>query len=129
MIAIDVIMKRKNNEEFDDDYTIPIASKYYHNVYSFFKNCIDQNIVLNAVCHPDYTHTRYYATSIENALSFQNAFTDTSAEFSIKNMWEENGFDISLSQNEIDFDTESWEIVKLIEPTGQIWGEISAPIG
>ena len=125
MIAIDVTMVTKNNEDFFVKDTIPIVSQSRDEVYDFFKNCIDKNLVINAVADIDVddlskNKTRYFSTTIENAQAFQNAFTDMAVDFSMKKMWDENGFDISIEQHEVDFDNES-DLCELISPNGDIW--------
>jgi hypothetical protein len=81
--------------------------------------------VLNASCNISQDTkindiTRYFATTIENAQTFQNAFADMSAEFSMKKMWDEVGFDISFEQHEVDFDKELG-VMDLISSDGRIW--------
>ena len=125
MIAIDVTMVTKNNEDFFVKDTIPIVSQSRDEVYDFFKNCIGKNLVINAIADIDVADlsknkTRYFSTTIENAQAFQNAFTDMAVDFSMKKMWDENGFDISIEQHEVDFDNES-DLCELISPNGDIW--------
>ena len=125
MIAIDVTMVTKNNEDFFVKDTIPIVSQSRDEVYDFFKNCIDKNLVIKAVADIDVddlskNKTRYFSTTIENAQAFQNAFTDMAVDFSMRKMWDENGFDISIEQHEVDFDNES-DLCELISPNGDIW--------
>ena len=129
MIAIDVTMTPKNIVNiFDVDTTTQMIVPSYHHVYDFFKNCIDQNILLNVIVDvvPDMSSaiiiTRYFATTIENAQAFEQVFSDMSAEFSMKKFWDQHDFDISLSHYEIDFDTVD-NTVELIGPRGEIWGQ------
>ena len=126
MIAIDVTMSKKDKTPFDSLVdALPLVSQSHKNIFDFFQNCIDQNLVLNATVDiPIYTlienTTRYYATTVENAQTFQNAFADMSVEFSMKKMWDEIGFDISFEQHEVDFD-EELGVMDLISSNGRIW--------
>jgi hypothetical protein len=126
MIAIDVTMSKKDKTPFDSLVDAkPLISQSHKNIFDFFQNCIDQNLVLNASCNISQDTqindiTRYFATTIENAQTFQNAFADMSAEFSMKKMWDEVGFDISFEQHEVDFDKELG-VMDLISSDGRIW--------
>jgi hypothetical protein len=126
MIAIDVTMSKKDKTPFDSLVDAkPLVSQSHKNIFDFFQNCIDQNLVLNASCNISQDTkindiTRYFATTIENAQTFQNAFADMSAEFSMKKMWDEVGFDISFEQHEVDFDKELG-VMDLISSDGRIW--------
>jgi hypothetical protein len=126
MIAIDVIMTTKDKTQFNVlEDAFPIVTQSRENIYNFFKNCIDQNLVLNAtydIANDALTEnkTRYFSTTVENAQAFQNAFTDMTADFSMKKMWDENGFDISVEQHEVDFDKE-YDVYDLISADGDIW--------
>jgi hypothetical protein len=126
MIAIDVILSKKDKTPFDVlEDGLPVVAQSRENIYNFFENCINQNLVLNATYDTSNdTHieniTRYYATTVENAQAFQNAFTDMSADFSMKKMWDEHGFDISVEQHEVDFDNE-YDVNDLITADGNIW--------
>ncbi len=126
MIAIDVIMTTKDKTSFDVlQDVLPLVTQSRENIYNFFKNCIDQNLVLNAtydIVNEALTEnkTRYFSSTVENAQAFQNAFTDMSADFSMKKMWDEHGFDIYVEQHEVDFDKE-YDVYDLISPDGDIW--------
>ena len=126
MIAIDVTMTTKNNNEFIFENVIPIVSQSRDNVYNFFKNCIDQNILLNAAVDIETGDlskktTRYFSTTVENAQAFQTAFEDESAEFSMKKMWTNHGFsNIEFVQHEIDFEQE-YNVYELVSENGDIW--------
>jgi hypothetical protein len=126
MITIDVTMTKKDKTPFDPLVdALPLVSQSHKNIFDFFQNCIDQNLVLNAcrIIFKDIqidNTTRYFATTIENAQTFQNAFADMSAEFSMKKMWDEIGFDISFEQHEVDFD-EELGVMDLISSNGRIW--------
>jgi hypothetical protein len=126
MIAIDVTMSKKDKTPFNSLVDAsPLISQSHKNIFDFFQNCIDQNLVLNASCNISQDTqindiTRYFATTIENAQTFQNAFADMSAEFSMKKMWDEVGFDISFEQHEVDFDKELG-VMDLISSDGRIW--------
>jgi hypothetical protein len=126
MIAIDVIMTKKDKTPFDVlEDGLPIVTQSRENIYNFFENCIVQNLVLNATSETlnetlTENRTRYFSTTVDNAQAFQNAFTDMSADFSLKKMWDEHGFDISVEQHEVDFDNE-YDVNDLISPDGTIW--------
>jgi hypothetical protein len=126
MIAIDVVMTKKDKTPFDIlEDGLPVVTQSRENIYNFFENCIDQNLVLNATYDimndtQMENKTRYFSTTVENAQAFQNAFTDMSADFSMKKMWDEHGFDISVEQHEVDFDKE-YDVYDLISADGDIW--------
>jgi hypothetical protein len=118
-------MTAKNNEDLIVKDTMPIVSQSRDKVYDFFKNCIDKNLVINAVVGIDVddlskNKTRYFSTTVENAQAFQSAFEDMSTDFSIKKMWDQYGFTIEFEQHEINFDNES-DLCELISPNGEIW--------
>ena len=130
MIAIDVTMtynwnspswRKISDFESGEDYIYSIIRESYHKIYNFFQTCVEQNLVINATMCISDLETRYFATTIEDAQAFQSAFTDMSADFSMKKMWTENGFDISIEQHEVNFDDE-FDVIELINPIGQIWG-------
>jgi hypothetical protein len=117
MIAIDVTLSLRDTEptlvtgidksEWDrSEQMIP----YYTQMRDFFQACIDQNLILNAcigdvqVTTARYEKGRYFATTAEKAQEFVTKFCDMSAEFSMKKMWDQYGFDVSVEQHEIDFD-------------------------
>ena len=126
MIAIDVTMSTKNNEDLIVDDTVVLIEESYQNVYDFFKNCIDQNVLLNITVDVPIEEsstviTRYFATTKENAQTFEQAFSDMTAEFSMKKFWDYHGFNISVSHHEIDFDTVD-DTFELVGSQGQVWG-------
>ena len=89
---------------------IDVMQENSQNIYNFFKNCIDQQFILNTVCFDvssDKTNyiTRYFATTTENAQAFLNLFLDMSAEFSMKKMWSLHSVDLIINQYPIDFDS------------------------
>ncbi len=130
MIAIDLTSICKeggpNKSVWDD---IPMIQESYNDIYSFFKNCIDQNLIMNIViCDTDPPKdavsltSRYFAISIENAEAFRTALFDTSKSFSMFQLWDENGWDFLISMSEVDFDTATYGAVELIGQFGEIWG-------
>lgn len=127
MIAIDVTMTLKEiNFDFNVDDTVVLIEQSYQNVYDFFQRCLARNLLLNATVNmpTDDTSsaiTRYFATTNENALAFEQVFSDMSAEFSMKKFWDQHGFNISIAHSEIDFDTVN-DTVELIGTFGEIWG-------
>ena len=127
MIAIDVTMTPGTGCDFYSfDLPIEIVQESYQNVYDFLKSYIDQNIILNLTVDDNDEdalkfNTRYFATTIENAQAFEQAFSDMTAEFSMKKLWNHNKFDISIECHEIDFETAT-NTQELIGPYGEIWG-------
>jgi hypothetical protein len=125
MIAIDVTMTTEKYQNITPPDVLYYITESYKNVQVFFLDCIDKNVVLNAfeIIHtdtPNVVVTRYFATTVENAEIFQNAFADMSTEFSMKKMWNEQGFDISFEQHEVNFD-QAYGVSDLITSDGMIW--------
>ena len=125
MIAIDVIMNTEKYQNISSLDVVHYILESYQNVHDFFQDCIDKNVVINAfedirTDTPNVVITRYFATTVENAEFFQNAFADMSAEFSMKKMWNEQGFDISFEQHEVDFD-QAYDVFDLINSDGEVW--------
>ena len=119
MIAIDVILALRDSvpaptlsfgqPEWDRTSQLEV---YYTEIRNFMQECIDQNLILNA-CIGDtsvgsarYDRGRYFSTTSENAQTFVDKFCDMTAEFSMKKMWDQYGYDVSIEQSEIDFDTQ-----------------------
>ena len=107
MIQIDVTMSpTKTHSEDVLALQIDWVNKNFHSVFSFFENCVDQDLVLNFI---DKTQdgetdvTIYYSVSLENAQAFEQKFQDLSSEFSMRKMWNELGFETSISMTEIEF--------------------------
>ena len=111
MIQIDVTMSiRSGGVATHIDDSEKAATQMSAEIYAFFKSCIDQNLILNAMFVDDAgvplsNITKYFSTTAENAQAFETAFSDMNAEFSMKKMWDQNGFDISIVTSEIEFDT------------------------
>lgn len=137
MIAIDVTMAPVHEilsstvENFSpvlnpldgNDHGIDVIEKFYSEIYNFLKNCIDKKFILNTVnlsTSGSTSHCRYYATTGENAQAFQEAFADMDAEFSMKKLWIEQGFNVSITQSEIDFDLVD-DNMDLIDPDNKLW--------
>lgn len=104
---------------------VEVVKEFYTQISNFFKNCIDKNFILNTVNINTFgsqsqTITRYYATTSENAQAFQDAFTDMDAEFSMKKLWSQHGFTVSLQQSEIDFDLVE-DNFDLVGHDGEVW--------
>ncbi len=130
MIAIDLTSTCKeggpNKSVWDD---IPMIQESHQDIYNFFKNCIDQNFIMNIViCDTNPPKdavsltSRYFAISIENAEAFRSALLDTSKSFSMFQLWEKNGWDTAISLQEVDFDTAADDAVELLGTFGEIWG-------
>jgi len=100
-------------------------------IENFFKNCIDQQLILNTIwlgmpvneseMIPSNYVTRYFSTTPENAQAFLDVFLDMSADFSIKKMWSQYGLRVLINQYEIDFDLVE-DNFDLISEDGKIWG-------
>lgn len=138
MIAIDVTMAPVHEtlvstaEDFSP-VSEPLAAgpefeveiKFYAEIYNFFKDCIDKNLILNTVNisrieSTSQSITRYYATTSENAQAFQDAFTNMDADFSMKKLWAENEFNVLLTQSEIDFELVE-DNIELIDQDDRLW--------
>lgn len=133
MIAIDVTMTLRDSiptptfefgqPEWDRTAQLQV---YYHEIRNFMQECIDQNLILDA-CIGDVSVTtarcdkgRYFSTTPEKAQQFVDKFCDMSAEFSMKKMWDQYGYDIVIEQSEIDFDTQPMPY-QIIPSTGDLW--------
>ena len=124
MIAIEVTLSPRDPNTAVAESLIESS---YQNIYNFFKSCVDKKLVLN-VCYidprgrglPGIDVSRYFATTIQLAQEFEQAFTDMSAEFSYKKFWDQKGFDVSFSYHEIDFDTVQ-DTVEVVSESGSLW--------
>jgi hypothetical protein len=106
------------------NYTKEFLNESYTQLYDFFKDCIDRNLVINAVdldADSSVDWTNYYSTTLENAQAFQQVFEDMNADFSLKKFWDRCGFDMSTSITEIDFDNVDHVFSLIDEDTGEIW--------
>jgi hypothetical protein len=108
MIAIDVNMS-PTKEHSDDILSLQLSwvNDHFHDIFSFFENCVDQGLVLNFIdkgIDGATDITTYYSISLENAQKFETKFQDLSADFSMRKLWNEAGFDTSISMKEIEFD-------------------------
>ena len=119
MIAIDTIIILRDSvptptfepgqPEWD---RTPQLKVYYYEILNFMQECIDQNLILNAcigdvsVSSARYDRGRFFSTTSENAQTFADKFCDMTAEFSMKKMWDQYGYDTIIEQSEIDFDTQ-----------------------
>jgi hypothetical protein len=79
----------------------------YREIFAFFQDCLDQNLILNLT---DYVLedeqsdiTTYYSTTMENAQAFEQKFQDLAADFSMRKFWNQSGFETTTSIKEIDF--------------------------
>ncbi len=120
MIAIDVIGTHSKYPIFDELGPV-ISSDYYQEVWSFFKECVDANIIIN-VCAPEHNSSRYYSTTLENAQEFQRRCEDTTRPFSMRKFWQEIEFSAELILTEIDFDQED-VTYELVSDNGEVWGQ------
>jgi hypothetical protein len=107
MIQIEVSMSTTNSEldnslEYHANFINPNLDK----ILAFFRNCVDQGLVLNFIDNVQEENTditTYYSISMESAQEFERKFQDLSAEFSMRKFWREAGLEISFSMKEIDF--------------------------
>ena len=120
MIAIDVTGTHTKYPIFDE-LGLLISSDYYQDVWSFFNECVNANIIIN-VCAPEHNSSRYYSTTMENAQEFQRRCEDTTKSFSMRKFWNETGFSAVLTLHEVDFDQEL-ETIDLVTDTGELWGQ------
>jgi hypothetical protein len=108
MIQIDVTMSpTKTHLENTQDLKLNWVNENFHDVFSFFENCVDQDLVLNVfdeVEDGENEITIYYSVSMENAQAFEQKFQDLSADFSIRKFWNKLGFETSISMKEIEFE-------------------------
>ena len=112
------------------NYVKDFLNQSYTDLFSFFKQCIDQNLVINLVkleADSSVDWTNYYSTSLENAQAFQQAVEDMDAEFSLKKLWDSCGFDMHVVVTEINFDDVDDAFDLLNEHTGEIWS-VSFPL-
>lgn len=115
---------RDANVSVEINYTKKFLNQSYHELYAFFKHCVDQNLVINLVqleANSAVDWTNYYSTTLENAQAFQQAIENIDAEFSLKKFWNDCGFDMKISIKEIDFDEVGDSAVLINESTGEIW--------
>jgi superfamily II helicase len=136
MIAIDVTMTA-TNEQMDNslDYHASFINSNYSKVFAFFRRCVDRGLVLNFIdnvqdADANTDVTTYYSITMENAQVFEQKFQDLSSEFSLRKMWNEAGFETSISMKEIDFNyvedpthPEAFKKTVLVdEENSTIWG-------
>ena len=89
-----------------DDHIASIFNQEYIKWYSMFKNCADSNYMLNTV-EEQINHelfileNKFYSTTLENALTFQQTLGDNGwVDF-----WKNNGYDVTMSAPaEVEFD-------------------------
>lgn len=134
MIAITVSMIPINDQTNNSlEYHADFVNANVDKIIAFFKNCIDQDLVLNFIDNVQEANTditTYYSISMENAQEFERKFQDLSAEFSLRKLWNEAGIEVSFSMKEIDFNyvedpTHSEALKKdvlLNEENSIIWG-------
>ena len=108
MIQIDVNMS-PTKEHSSDILSLQLSwvNDHFHAIFAFFESCIDQGLILNFIdkARDGATDiTTYYSISLENAQKFETKFQDLSADFSMRKLWNEAGFDTSISMKEIEFD-------------------------
>jgi len=134
MIQIDVTMTATNDlAEHTLEYQAPFVNLSHLEISAFFKSCLEQNLILNLIDNYqtyESDQTTYYATTMENALVFEQKFQDLSADFSMRKFWNQHGFDTVFSMQEVDFDlvgdpTDPDAIKKTVllnEEASEIWG-------
>ncbi len=129
MIAIDVTIEPVTvtadiNATFESTQTFINVS--HVEITEFFKECLEQNLVLNVLtidtdATPERDVTRYYSISLENAQEFQRRWEDATRAFSMKQFWNSSGYNVSLSTMEIDFDTVT-DTIEVVSELGELWG-------
>jgi hypothetical protein len=107
MIQIDVAMV-STKEHPDDRMSLQLSwvNDHFHDIFAFFENCVEQGLVINFIdkaIDGATDITTYYSISLENARQFEAKFQDLSADFSMRKLWNEAGFDTSVAMKEIDF--------------------------
>jgi hypothetical protein len=114
------------------DVVESIVQKSHSKISAFFKECIEQNLLINLAndVNDGVTGTTtYFATTLENAQVFEKKFQDLSTEFSMKNFWNSHGYDINISTQEIDFDQVDQYFFDLFEilneDSDKLWNSIS----
>jgi hypothetical protein len=114
----------------DIEYTKDFLSSSYEQLFAFFKDCVDKNLVINLVeVNPSMSadFCGYYSTTLENAQAFQQVVEDMSADFSLKKFWHNCGLALTVDITEIDFDSLP-DLYTLVDvDTGELW-EISFPL-
>ena len=107
MIQIDVTMQI-TKEYTGDILTLQLehVDANYAKVFSFFEQCVNQELVLNFIDKArdgETDITSYFSLSKENAQIFEQRFQDLSAEFSMRKLWNEKGFETSITIKEVEF--------------------------
>jgi hypothetical protein len=80
----------------------------FNDVYSFFDSCVDQGLILNFVdktMDGETDITEYFSMTEQNAQLFESKFQDLSANFSMRKLWNEVGFDTTITLSETDFES------------------------
>jgi hypothetical protein len=111
-----------------------INSKEWLKVYTFYKNCVGTNHILNYVREGFNTETavyncNFFSTTLENAMNFQNTFQ--SNEFI--DLYSLNGYSVTIlapveidmedhSAQPIDYPNEVWVEELVSEEIGRVWG-------
>jgi hypothetical protein len=115
----------------DLDYTKNFLNPSYEQLFAFFKDCVDKNLIINLVqVDPSMTSDfcGYYSTTLENAHAFQQVVEDMSADFSLKKFWHDCGLALTVTITEIDFESLTDNLHTLINvDQGDLW-DLSFPI-
>jgi hypothetical protein len=129
MIAIDVTIEPVTTGiDATFDSTQEFINASHSEIAAFFRECIDENLVLNTLnIDPNATAekdvTRYYSISLENAQEFQRRWEDSTRTFSMKQFWNNAGYNVSLSTVEINFDTVTdTDTIEIVSEHGELWG-------
>jgi hypothetical protein len=137
MFLTSIVLEKQNPTE---PYTNLIEeldmtnSKEWLKIYTFYKNCVDANHILNYAREGFNTETavhcsNFYSTTLENAINFQNAF-DTSG---LIDFYSSDGYNVTVlapveidiedhSNRPIDYTEEGWIEEFISEETGRMWG-------
>ena len=131
MIAIDTVVKPMVGLESQAHENFLVFHETSHpDLFEFFKNIVDQNLILNTLFwrpydENNYNHLlRYYAVDMKNAEIFQEKLLSEVADLSMKKFWNQNKFDYSVELKEIDFDKELPQYYVVDHDTGGLWGDV-----
>lgn len=137
MFLTSIILEKQNLTESYTDLIEELNmtnSKEWLKIYTFYKNCVDINHILNYGREGFNTETAmhcsiFYSTTLENAMNFQNAF-DTSG---LIDFYSSNGYNVTIlapvevdmedySSQPIDYPEEGWVEEIISDQIGRMWG-------
>ena len=137
MFLTSIVLEKQNPTEPYTDLIEELNmtnSKEWLKIYTFYKNCVDANHILNYAREGFNTETavhcsNFYSTTLENAINFQNAF-DTSG---LIDFYSSDVYNVTIlapveidiedhSNWPIDYTEEGWIEEVVSEETGRMWG-------